>query len=100
MNTPARQADDAPQVAVVEQLALGLDEGGLVGAEQHAFVEHDAAAPARLQAVDDVLEEEHLRGAGLVGEVGLRLLAFLAAERRVHQDDVEERAARPANSPP
>ncbi len=37
------QADDAPEVAVVQQLALGLDEGGLVGAEEHAFVEHHAA---------------------------------------------------------
>ena len=87
----ARQADDAPQVAVVQQLALGLDEGGLVGAEEHALVQHDAAAAARLQAVDDVLQEEHLGGAGLVGEVGLRLLAFLAAEGRIRQDDVEER---------
>ena len=42
----ARQADDAPQVALVQQLALGLHEGRFVGAEQHAFVQHDAAAAA------------------------------------------------------
>ena len=44
-----------------------------------------------MQAVDDVLEEEHLGGAGLVGEIGLRVLAFLAAERRVHQHHVVQR---------
>ena len=46
---PARQADDAPQIAIVQQLALGLDEGGFVGAEQHAFIKDDAAAPAVLE---------------------------------------------------
>ena len=91
VKTPPRQAHDAPQVAIVQQLALGLDEGGLVGAEQHAFVEDDAAAAARLEAVDDVLEEQHLGRAGLVGEPGLRFLALLAAERRVRQDHVVER---------
>src|SRR5713101_9353446 len=30
-----RQANDAPEVALVEQLPLGLGEGRLVGAEQH-----------------------------------------------------------------
>ena len=38
-----------------------------------------------------MLQEEHLRRAGLVGEAGLGLLALLAAEGRVGQDDVEER---------
>src|SRR5712692_373894 len=43
-----RQADDAPEVALVEQLPLGLGKGRLVGAEQHAFIQHDAATPTRL----------------------------------------------------
>ena len=86
----AGQPDDAPEIAFLQQLALGLDEGVFVGAEEHAFVQHDAAAAAGLQAVDDVLEEEDLGGAGLVGEMRLRLLALLAAEGRIHQDHVEE----------
>jgi hypothetical protein len=40
---PAGQADDGPQVALVHQLALGLDKGALVGAEQQPLVEHDGA---------------------------------------------------------
>ena len=42
----ARQREDAPQVALVRQLALGLDEGVLVRAEQHALVDDHAAAAA------------------------------------------------------
>ena len=29
-----RQADDGPQIALIGELALGFDEGTLVGAEQ------------------------------------------------------------------
>lgn len=36
-------ADDALQVAVVEELALGLHKSGLVGAEEHALVDDEAA---------------------------------------------------------
>ena len=61
------------------------------GPEEDALVQHDAAPAARLQAVDHVLEEQDLRRPGLVGEAGLGLLAFLASERRVHQDHVEQR---------
>src|SRR6185312_12258703 len=35
-----RQTHDAPEVAVVEQLALGLREGQLVGAEEHSLIQH------------------------------------------------------------
>ena len=38
----ARQREDAPEVALVGELALGLDERVLVGAEQHAFVDDHA----------------------------------------------------------
>ncbi len=37
-----------------------------------------------------MLQEEHLRRAGLVGEAGLRLLALFAAEGRIGQHDIEE----------
>jgi hypothetical protein len=36
-----------------------------------------------------VLQEEHLRGPGLVVEVGLRVLALLAAEGGIGEDIVE-----------
>ena len=85
------KADHAPEVAVVQELALGLAEGGLVGAEEDALVQDDAAAAGGLERLKDVLEEQHLGGAGTVVEVGLGFLAFLAAEGRVGEDDVEER---------
>ncbi len=47
----------------------------------------EGASPA--EAVDHVLQEQDLRRAGLVGKAGLRLLAFLAAKRRIGQHDVE-----------
>ena len=45
-NDAAGKRDDAPEVAVVEELALGLDEGVFVRAEQHALVDHHAASAA------------------------------------------------------
>src|SRR2546425_2413350 len=53
------QAHDAPEVALVEELALGLDESRFVRAEEYTFVENDAAATAELEAVDHVLEEQY-----------------------------------------
>ena len=85
----ARQADDAPQVAIVQEFAFGFDEGIFVGAEEQAFIQDDAAAPAVAQAADNVLEEEDLGGAGFVVEVGLGFGAFFAAEGRIGEDDVE-----------
>ncbi|MEI2707320.1 MAG: hypothetical protein V9E89_19250 [Ilumatobacteraceae bacterium] len=86
---PARQAHDCPKVAFVDQLALRLNEGAFVGPEQHAFVENDGAGALRSQLGKDVLDEQHLRRAGLEGKVLLRVLAFLSAEWRVGQDDIE-----------
>jgi len=53
----ARQTYDAPQVAIIEQSSSCLHNGGLVGAEQLAFIEHNAAAAARLEDVNDFVEE-------------------------------------------
>ena len=64
-----------------------------VGAEQEALVQHDGAAALGRELAEDVLHEQHLRGAGLEGEVLLRVLAFLAAEGRVGQDHVERASA-------
>ena len=71
-------------------LRFGLDKGRLVVAEENPFIQHDAAASTRFHAINDVLQEEHLGGAGLVGKPGLRLFALLAAEWRVHEDHVIE----------
>src|SRR5690606_31205675 len=43
----------------------------------------------RSQLGKDVLDEQHLRRAGLEGKVLLRVLAFLSAEWWVGQDDIE-----------
>jgi hypothetical protein len=59
----ARQADDGPQVAFIHQLALGLDEGVLVLAEQEAVIEDDGAATTGREFAENVLHEEHLRAA-------------------------------------
>ena len=75
-----------------------MDERRFVVAEQDALVDDHAAPAARPQRVDHVLEEKHLGRAGLVGEVGLGLLALLATERRVHQHDIEGRR-RPGEQP-
>ena len=55
--------------------------------------------PPGLSASDDVLEEQDLRGAGAVVEVGLRFGVLLPAEGRVGQDHFE-RVGAPSNSPP
>jgi len=85
----ARQADHAPEVAVVQQFPFRLDEGVFVRAEQQPLVKDDPAPAAVAQIPDDMLKEQHLRCAGLVIEVGLCFLSFLAAEGRVRQDHVE-----------
>ena len=83
------QADDTPEVAFVEQFAFGLYEGFLVGAKEKAFIEDDATfTTVVFKGVDDVLEKEALGSAGFKVEVGLGLFTFLAAERRIGEDDV------------
>jgi len=86
---PRRQTDDRPQITLLQQLALGLDKGRFVGTEQHPFIEHDPAPAALQQAVDDVLEKEHLGSTGFVGEADLSILALFAAEGRIREDDIE-----------
>ena len=43
----AGQTDDAVNAALLKELALGLDKGDFVGAEQDAFVQDDAALAVR-----------------------------------------------------
>ena len=87
----AGKAHDAPEVAIVKELALGLDKRCFIGAEKHPFIKHNTAASALLQAVNDVLEKKHLGCPGLIGKPGLRILALLAAKWRIHQDHIIER---------
>src|SRR5262249_20782663 len=86
----ARKAEDAPNVAFLQQLALGLHERGFVGAEQDAFVKNDAACASAGEAFEYVLEEEDLGGARLVLEVRLGSCSLFAAEWRIHQDVIEK----------
>jgi hypothetical protein len=64
LNTPAGQADDAVQVAFVEQFALGLHESRFVGPEQNAttqmahfaiFCQHAIVLP-ETEAIFDLKE--------------------------------------------
>src|SRR2546423_1718750 len=64
----AGKADDAIEVAILDELALRLYECRLVRAEEYAFAEHHAATPARLEGFKDVLQEKYLRRARLVVE--------------------------------
>ena len=82
------KTDDAIQVAVVQQLSFGLHKGVFIGAEQNALIKDDAALAAALQAVDDVLQEQHLCRAGLVGKVRLRFLAFFASKGGIGEDHI------------
>ena len=59
----AWQAHDAIDVAILDQLSLRLHETAFVRAKEHAFIEHDAARAAVLHALEDMLDEQHLRRA-------------------------------------
>ena len=48
-----------------------------------------AQVPLGASSAKNVLDKQHLGRTGLEGEVLLRVLAFLAAERRVGEDDVK-----------
>jgi hypothetical protein len=57
-----------------------------VGEER--ILDHHAAAPARLEALDEVLEKEKGRLAGANGKVLLHFFPLFAAEGRIGQHDV------------
>ena len=85
-----RQADDAVQVTFVQQFALGLDEGVLVGPEEQPFIHDDSSPAVGVEAVNHFLEKQDLRRTGLVSVAGLGVTAFASAERRVHEDYVKQ----------
>ena len=64
--------------AFQEQLAQG--DGGVVRVGKEGILDDDAAAPAGLEQLDEVLEEEEGGLAGADREILLDLLALLAAE--------------------
>jgi hypothetical protein len=86
----AGETDNAVNAALLKELALGLNKGDFVGAEQDAFVQDDAALAVLPHALKHMLEEKDLGGASLVLKLGLGFLAFLAAKGRVHEDIVKE----------
>ena len=75
------------QVAAFQQ-QLAQAHRGVVGVREERVLDDDAAAPAGLQHLDEVLEEQERRLAGADGEVLLHLLALLAAEGRIGQHHV------------
>ena len=59
------------------------------GVREERVLDDDGGPAAGLQRLDEVLQEQEGGLAGLDGEVLLDLLALLAAEGRVGQDDLE-----------
>ena len=84
----AGAVEDGVQVAALQQ-HLPEADGGVVGVREERVLDDDARAAAGLEHLDEVLEEEERRLAGADREVLLDLLALLAAEGRVGEDDVE-----------
>ena len=75
------------QVAAFQQ-QLAQAHRGVVGVGEEGVLDDHAAAPAGLEDLDEVLEEQERRLAGADGEVLLHLLALLAAEGRIGQHHV------------
>src|ERR1019366_8350660 len=72
------------EVAAFEQ-QFAQAHGSVVGVGEEGVFDDHAAAPARLQYLDEVLEEEEGRLAGAYGEVLLHLLPLLPAEGGIGQ---------------
>ena len=75
------------QVAAFQQ-QLAQAHRGVVGVGEEGVLDDHAAAPAGLEHLDEVLEEEEGGLAGADGEVLLHFLALLAAEGRIGQHHV------------
>ena len=74
------------QVAALEQL-LAKSLGGIVGVGQKCVLNDHRRPATGLEHLDEVLEEEDGGLAGLDGKVLLDLLAFLAAEGWIGEDE-------------
>jgi len=90
----ARAGEDAAgeiehrvEIAAFEEELTERDRG-VVGVREEGVLDDDARTAARLQDLDEMLEEEEGGLAGLDWEVLLDLGAFLATEGRVREHDV------------
>lgn len=83
----AGEVEDGVEVAGFEE-ELPQGHGGVVGVREEGVLDDDARPAARLEDLDEVLEEEEGGLAGLDREVLLDLGALLATEGRVREHDV------------
>lgn len=75
------------EIAGFQQIpAQGL--GRIIGIGEKGVLDHHRSPAPGLEKFDKMLEKEEGGLAGLDGEILLNLLAFLAPERRIGQDDV------------
>ena len=70
------------EIAALEQ-QLAQAHRGVVGVGKERVLDNHAAAPSRLEDLDEVLEKQERRLPGADGEVLLHFLALLAAEGRI-----------------
>jgi|GEM_PF-686144 len=75
------------EVAFFEEF-LAQADGGVVGVGQEGVLDDDAGAATGLEDFDEVLEEQKRGFARADREILLDLFAFLAAKRRIGDDDV------------
>ena len=83
---PRRQVEHRGEVAFGEQL-LAQRHAGIVGVAEKGVLDDDAGATARLEHLDEVLQEHISRLAALDGEVLLDLLTLCPAKGRIGTDD-------------
>ncbi len=86
-----RQTHDAPKSQSLSSLRLVWTKAVSLVRKRRPHPVRCRSGRRGLEAADDMLEKEHLSGAGLMGKASLRVFAFLAAERRIHQHNIKKR---------
>src|ERR1019366_1043596 len=87
LKSAAGAIEHGVQTATLQQ-QLAQAHRSIVGVREEGVLDDHAAAPAGLENLDEVLQEEERRLAGPYGEVLLHFLALLAAEGRIGQHHV------------
>ena len=86
---PSWQADDAVKVAFIKQLPLRLHKRTLRCPEQQTLIYHDPCSTFVRQAIDDLLQKQHLRRTRLISVLLVRVSALLPTKRRIHKNHIE-----------
>jgi hypothetical protein len=88
LERPAGAVEHRMEVAALKQLPAQA-ERRLVRVRQKRVLDDHAATPARLEDLDEVLEEQERRLSGADREVLLHLLALVTAEGRIGHPHLE-----------